>query len=249
MRQLRARCAQDQRATEGRRASGVRRAHYGRRVTTTEILALIGALTGVPAAAAEVTRWFRDRQRLRVSVTLKTSLGQQPLIEIFVLNDGPRSTTVREVGLFARPVKMETVEGRHPGLRFDGDVTFKVVDQPVFFEAREGRPFVGTCPDVTSYGIHADLPLRPYAVDARGRRAWGRALPVVRLLIGPDPPFSDDDPPHFRRLLEPSSEPLYPWPVEPRWKLWKRRELRNPKVYKPLPPSPRLSAPGSRSGD
>ena len=53
-------------------------------------------------------------------MTLKTALGQPPLVEIFVLDDSPRPTAVREVGLFAKPVEFAlcwngiTANGVHP---------------------------------------------------------------------------------------------------------------------------------------
>jgi hypothetical protein len=62
---------------------------------------------------------------------------------------------------------------------------------------------------------------------------WGSAGPVVRWLVGPNPPLTDDDSDDFKALFRPLNEPQYPAQVEPGWKLWKRRELRNPKAYTP----------------
>jgi hypothetical protein len=97
----------------------------------------------------------------------------------------------------------------------------------VFLEAGQTQRFIGA-PDTIGQGIHADQPLRVYASDARGRKVWGEAAPVVRMLVGQNPPLQPTDPESLRRLLEPTPERLLPGAVEPRWKLWKRRELRDP---------------------
>jgi hypothetical protein len=57
------------------------------------------------------------------------------------------------------------------------------------------------------------------------RRVWGEAAPYFRHLVGKDPPIPDDDE-ASKRFLLPDREARHLWPVEPGWKLWKRRELR-----------------------
>ena len=63
------------------------------------------------------------------------------------------------------------------------------------------------------------------ACSRGNRRIWGMAAPHFRHLVGDNPPVPDDDE-ASRRFLLPDGETREPWPVEPRWKLWKRRELR-----------------------
>jgi hypothetical protein len=70
--------------------------------------------------------------------------------------------------------------------------------------------------------------MRAYAVDLRGRRIWGAAAPVIRMLFGDEPPLRPEDPADLRSLFEPPRRDLKPWAVEKRWKVWKRRELRRP---------------------
>ncbi len=86
-------------------------------------------------------------------------------------------------------------------------------------------------PNIDSFGIHADYPFRAYAVDLRGRRIWGEAAPVVRMLFGPEPPLAPSDPADLRVLFEPPRLDLRPAKVEAGWKLWKRRELRVPDAW------------------
>ena len=68
-------------------------------------------------------------------------------------------------------------------------------------------------------------------MDIRGRYVWGDAAPVVRMMVGDDPPLADHDPDEFKALFQPRSD-LLPARVEPRWKLWKRRELRDPSTWR-----------------
>ena len=78
--------------------------------------------------------------------------------------------------------------------------------------------------------LHVDQPLRLYAVDMRNRRVWGAAFPVHRLMVAANPnprQFPQMEP----RLFEPLATPLLPQKAEPRWKLWVRRDLRNPKAW------------------
>ncbi len=84
--------------------------------------------------------------------------------------------------------------------------------------------------------IHADTPLRLYAVALPNRRIWGPAAPILRALLnsGWKPHDATTD------VLTPlPGAPLRPRAVEPRWKLWKNKELRKPS----LPPPPRLASP------
>jgi hypothetical protein len=66
----------------------------------------------------------------------------------------------------------------------------------------------------------------------RGRYVWGDAAPVVRMMVGDDPPMGDEDPDDFKALCYPPRPNLLPARVEPRWKLWKRRELRHPAAWR-----------------
>jgi hypothetical protein len=101
----------------------------------------------------------------------------------------------------------------------------------VFLEAGKMQRFE-MMPDIDTYGVHVDFPLRAFAVDIKGRRIWGDALPIMRMLFGDNPPLAPEDPSDFRALFEPPRPDLLPAQVEPCWKLWKRRELRNPSAWR-----------------
>jgi hypothetical protein len=57
------------------------------------------------------------------------------------------------------------------------------------------------------------------------------------MLLGDKPPLTDDDPDDLHAAFAPLSEPLLPAAVEPKWKVWKKRELRKPEAWNhPLAP-------------
>jgi hypothetical protein len=80
-------------------------------VSTTDVLAIVGAATGVPAAIH--ASWsiyhsaFRDREKLKVSAQL-----QGGTLSIKVLNDGRRPTTVVTMGVMCeRGVDYQSKQG------------------------------------------------------------------------------------------------------------------------------------------
>jgi hypothetical protein len=81
-----------------------------------------------------------------------------------------------------------------------GDVTF--ADGPLFLDAGQTRR-IALLPDIASWGIHADFPMRVYATDIRHRRVWGNAAPVIRMLLGDEPPLQAGDPGALRRISSP----------------------------------------------
>jgi hypothetical protein len=194
-----------------------------------DALAVIGAVTGVASSVAVVTQAVRDRSRLRLDIGVMKAAGQPPTGWIDVHNDAPRATTVREVGLYAKPIPFQRGSGER-ALNGTGDATFRATDHPVFFEAGEAKRFL-ISPDIDLFRLHADFPLRAYAVDARGRRTWGGAAPMIRLMVGDDPPLQDEDPEDFKVLFRPLADHPLPWQVEPSWKIWKRKELRKPEAW------------------
>jgi hypothetical protein len=189
------------------------------------LLVLLGAVAGALASAGISA--YRERPRLKLRWGTTTAIGRKPAAWIEVRNAGGRATTLREVGFYGKRVRFETRDRA----RGEGEATFPFA-RGVFLERGETKRFEGA-PSIDTFGFHADFPLRVYAVDERDRRVWGSAGPVVRDLVGPNPPLTDDDPEALKALFRPLEEPQYPAQIEPRWKLWKRRELRNPKAYKP----------------
>jgi hypothetical protein len=191
----------------------------------TAVIAVVGAATGVGGLVIQIIGAWRERSRLRFRVAPQTVFGKSPRMVIDVFNDSPRATTIRELGLYARPVRIEHRSGQ-TGDVSEGvaEIDFPFNDHPFFIEAQDMKQFAGA-PDILTYGIHADQPLRVYAIDGRNRRIWGDAAPYFRDLIGHNLPIPEDDE-AGNRFLRPDGETRHPWPVEPRWKLWKRQELR-----------------------
>lgn len=194
-------------------------------------LAVIGAATGTASTATQIYSTVRDRPRLRLDFGLTSHMSGRRTIFIDVTNVGQRPTTVREVGFFAHPKHIEIVHAGETEPWATGTVDTTFHDGPVFLEAGQSRRFE-IVPNIDTFGIHVDFPMRLYAVDIHGRRIWGAAAPIMRMLFGDDPPLRPEDPPDFRALFEPPRPDLRPAKVESRWKIWKRRELRDPSAWR-----------------
>lgn len=192
----------------------------------TTALAILGSITGVSSLAVETLTARRERSQLRFKVDVQTIIGRPPRVVIDIFNDSPRATTVREVGLYARPVRVSVAHAAGGESAGYAEIDFPFSDQPFFMEANEMRRFAGF-PDIFSHGIHADMPLRAYAVDGRNRRTWETSAgPYCRHMLGDRPPIEEDDAEGLKRLMRTDGIERSPWPVEPRWKLWKPRDMR-----------------------
>jgi hypothetical protein len=187
-------------------------------------IAVIGAVTGTVSAAVAAIGAYRGRQRLRLTaVDCASAEGREPWVFVDVLNDGPRGTTVRKVGLWAKTIAIQA-EG---GARTTAVLSYDLKQEPFFLEAGETEHFELGAGHDWLLAVPLDQPLRAYAVDARERKVWGRALPVLRIFLQ----YGWQPPPKWSPQVQSPQERLLPERVEPRWKLWKRRELRNPKAY------------------
>lgn len=141
---------------------------------------------------------------------------------IEVRNDGRQPITVKEAGFYGSELPLEIDSQDHGLLKATGEYKYAVIRQPLLLTPGVQERGVAPIPDSLDWSYHADFPLRVYADDARGRRSWGSAGPVVRMALSEAqrPPGVPD------RLWKTTSGPLDPARVEPKWKLWKRRELR-----------------------
>lgn len=203
--------------------------------SVTFALAALGATTGLTSATTQVYNAMVDRPRLRPNFGMTTRRTGRPTIYMEVTNMGRRATTVRQFGFFGGRRQVKFSRGQTPEPWATGTVEVTFHDGPVFLEAGQSHR-VELVPNIDAFGIHADYPFRAYVVDLSGRRIWGEAAPIMRMLFGSEPPLTETDPVELRRLFEPPRPDLRPAKVEPRWKLWKRRELRVPQTWKsPLP--------------
>jgi hypothetical protein len=165
-----------------------------------DALAVFGAI----GACAEVYSIWRDRPRLVVNFGTTTSTKEPPSVWITVLNDGRQPITVRSAGFYGSefPIEVETQEFGHG----TGTATyeFPMIREPVLLDPGRLHNETALIPNSFGYGYHVDYPLRAYAVDARGRRVWGDAEPVVRMIVGGGP-CPERFPAH---LWEPTRKPL-----------------------------------------
>lgn len=193
------------------------------------------AVVGATGTVAQVYTTIRDRPRLRLDARSTRSIDRPPAVYLVVSNVGTRPTTVREVGFYAHKSEVKIYDADAQGeddWKYTGEAELHaIVARGVFLEPGQTQEFDATT-RVLGMGAWADEPLRLYAKDIRGRRLWGGAARVLRILFGPDPPI-DKMPDDMRRMFDPPPEKFrLPAQVEPGWKLWKRAELRNPKRWK-----------------
>jgi hypothetical protein len=191
-------------------------------------LAIIGAVTGVAATALDLLRFTFDRPRLRVEFHLSRSVEHPALIGINVTNRGRRPTTVLKAAF-----KSESeAEIRHPDTGVvvgRGEPELTLSTTPTVLAAHGGVHQFRMTLEEWPGPFFADEPLRAYVVDShKNRPTWGPAPPLLRMLLNNGWQPSGAAP----ESLEPAPHPIRPQPVEPRWKLWKEKELRKP----PLPP-------------
>ena len=187
-----------------------------------EIFALIGAITGSAAAIAQISSVWRDRPRIKLDFGVTTSTIEPPSVWLSARNDGRQPMTVREAGFYGSEMPVEIDSQDHGKLHGTAAYTFKLLSTPVLLDAGHYQEFRSGPPDAVNFGYHVDFPLRAYAIDARGRRVWGGAAPVTRMIVG-----SGDCPPNFPAYQwNKTNKPLQPARIAPRWKLWVRRELR-----------------------
>ena len=159
---------------------------------------------------------------------MTTELGGLPGVWVEVRNDGRQPITVKEAGFYGSELPLEIDSQDHGKLYATGEYKFAVIREPVLLTPGVYERAVAPIPDSLDWSYHADFPLRVYADDARGRRSWGTAGPVIRMALGEQQPPGVPD-----RLWKPTSSALDPARVIPTWKLWTRRELRRGESGRP----------------
>jgi hypothetical protein len=179
-----------------------------------------------------------DRPRLIVGFHTSRSIEVPAMIGIDVTNRGRRPTTILKAAF--RPDS--EVEIAHPvtgAVAASGSIDLTLSEEPTVIAAHGGFHRFRTALNEWPTPVFADDPLRPFVIDSHTNRpTWGPALPLLRMLLnnGWRPSGARAE------LLEPHG-PVKPKPVEPRWKLWKSQDQRNP----PLPP-PFAHPPTSKGG-
>lgn len=198
-------------------------------LSATSLLAIIGAATGVSSATVELVRFVRERRAFHVSFTTSTKQGHVPWAAVTVLNKSTVGHYVKEVGFFAQRKQLEVLnDDESVKATFSADIKYVLADSQ-FLEPGEFKAFEGF-PDPIDQTIMLDKPIRSYAIDSRNRWHWGSAGPVFRLMVGDSAPPADE-PDYVKALFEPRPE-LLPEQVVPRWKIWRKKELRVPRAYR-----------------
>lgn len=196
-----------------------------------DILAIVGAATGVTALAIQIGTYVRDRPQLEIASQASANMKGQADLAVDVANNGRQPTTLIQAWfLLDLDVEMSndtktdlpSVHGKFE-MRLDGGEHRLV---PPGATTRYLLPL----DEWPGPMIQADIPLRPFIVDSRRRRLWGGAAPLLRLLLnkGWEPPAGT-----ARLLLEPLRGPIQVAAVEPRWKIWKSSGLRKSRSYEP----------------
>jgi hypothetical protein len=189
-------------------------------VETTLAIAIAGLVVATASALAQILTFLRDRAKLTIACTAEIMLGRPPALCVTVANHGRQPTTVIEVAFQAdADIEISDPEGG-PTLA-EGRMKLDVAQGrvPAVIMPGQASRF---CRSLTEWPdfIHADDPLRPFAIDMRSRVVWGAAFPWLRdfLNSGWKPQGAD---PAFLTLA-----PRPARPVEPSWKLWKPASLR-----------------------
>ena len=129
---------------------------------------------------------------------------------------------MREAGFYGSEVPIEVLSQQHGPMTGTAVYEWPVIREPVLLDPGQYHEAETGVPDAADVGYHIDFPFRAYVKRARGRRVWGRAEPIMRMLVG-EGECPEGFPAH---LWNQTSEPLKPARVEPRWKIWKREQRR-----------------------
>ena len=194
-----------------------------------EPIAIWGAVTGTVALGLRLFELFRDRPRLSVGTNFGLTEETPAFIEVEVANSGRQPTTIVQAGLvvaveyeFELPGGTQTVQ---PKFVLSGRESSLVPPGEVVSFRHELLNWLKN--------VHADFPLRAFAIDSKKRAWWGGAAPMLRRLLqtGWEPP--EDAP---EELLEPAGL-VEAVPVEPIWKVWKPKGQRKTLHAQTAPPS------------
>ena len=177
----------------------------------------------------DVARYVLDRPRLAVEIHVSRSIPDPALIGVDVTNRGRQPTTILKAA-FKSDAEAEI---RHPdtgAVMGTGDLELTLSQDPTVIAAHNGVHQFRTSMTQWPGPFHADEPLRAYVIDShKNRPTWGPAKPVLRMLLMAGWEPSDASP----ESLQPAPRPMRAKPVEPRWKLWKHKELRKPPILYP----------------
>jgi hypothetical protein len=189
---------------------------------------VIGAVTGSVAAATQVYVARRDRADVRVGFGYTDEVGKLAAPYLDVTNAGRQPVAILDAGIYGGEMPIAVTKAQS-GV---GSWALHAIESPIVLQQGEHRRFPlgfrGVLGAVVNDGFHMDFPFRPY-VDTPHGKTWGKAGPFVRMVYP-----EDARPPEIRQVLwDACDPPLSPARVEPKWKIWKKRELRTGASLRP----------------
>ena len=191
------------------------------------IIASISAVFSLGSLGVSFLTFRRDRPHLKVSLHYSASLYEPAVMGVDVTNVGKRPTTIVEAGFKADADLKITIPKNKAAGNKSSEVPVRkniyLSREPVLLnpgEIKKFRLILDKWPDIM---IHADFPLRAYAVSSHGTTCWGASRPILRQLIKLKWTPPKNTPPELIKLLP---EELKPLPIYPKWKFWKPKSLR-----------------------
>jgi hypothetical protein len=200
------------------------------------ILSIISLIVSGVSAYISVANYRRNNPKLAIRSDFSFSLHEPPTLTLHVTNVGHQPTTLIEAGFrVEHKYKFEIIgqKDKHgKPVSSDGRKQIKLMDKVELLSPGDMKTYtrvLGTWPDPM---IHADFPLRAYAISSHGNTCWGYAIPILRRMVtgmGMKPRNIPSE------ALKPLGEEPEALPIYPMWKLWKPLYLRTKDLSKQRP--------------
>lgn len=194
-----------------------------------DVAALIVAIAGVLLALGSLwvsyITYRRDTPILAIRHNL--SFSKPGVLGLDVTNVGKRLTTLTEVGYRVEvdlevDVQKDGPDGPYIE-RMHAVKNIILSNQLIPLAPGEMKHFGLVLTEWPGDMVHADYPLRGYAVGSHGKTCWGYSRPFLREMLNSKWQPPKDAPKH---LLLPYKGELKSMPVYASWKLWKPKYLR-----------------------
>lgn len=191
------------------------------------VISLISALLALGSLLVSYMSYKRDTPLLAIRHHYTLGLNEPATLGLDVTNVGKRTTTLEEVGFrvefnYELDVHKSGVDG--PFLEHVNAQKNIVLSNGLTpLAPGEMKKFVIVLNAWPDKMVHADFPLRGYAVGSHGKTCWGHSRPFLREMLNHkwQPPKGTPE-----QLLAPYNEKIKPMPVYPAWKFWKPKHLR-----------------------
>lgn len=183
-------------------------------------VAIWGAITGTAALALNAAKELRDRPDLRVGFSYGVDLDGG-WWQVSVTNHGRRAVTVVEAGVvIALDFKMVNTD--ESGNVNEGKFQPKVwtsEEVPYLLQPGDMRRHRCELAEWPSLFATADMPLRAFAIDSRGKRTVTAPTYALSDLLSAGWHPEDEIPDDYGV----GGEPIQPKALAPAWKIWRPR--------------------------